>query len=111
MTKVRLNNGTEIEATLAFYADRLGVIHIYTDQLTMTEACMMFDDPEATKSITFIDEGETDRVFTGYTDLYAVQKGRAVPGEGMILIWLQPPNKPFDQAETIISSYAGKLNL
>lgn len=109
MTKVRLNNGTEIEATVALYAEQFRLIHIYTDKLSMVQACELFDNPENTAVITVERDDETREVYKGYTELYSVQKGKALGGDGMILIWLQPPDVTPDQTQQTMGKFLGHL--
>ena len=111
MTAVRLNNGIEIQAAAIVCSDHMQTIHIYSDQLTMAQACELFDNSENTKKIWVIQNDKAERVYEGYTELYAVQKGRAIEGEGMILIWLEPPNmEPDARLKGLMKNYMTNIN-
>ena len=110
------NKGKEIECDLVIRGSQHDVLHIYTHTITPVKAYQIFGDPEECEKLTTREEktvkveeeveenGETvkkkkdaiavdERVYTGFTEVYSVQKPpiRATDDKDQILIWLQKP--------------------
>ena len=103
MKKVKLNNGTEVEAYLVTRFAFPAQIHIFPSGITISDIYRIFDDPEATAVITVEEENEDTgageknteaKVYRGYTELFSVQKSMYHPEEKEYMIWLQQPEVP-----------------
>lgn len=92
MQIVTTNTGRTIKCDLVVRGSQFAVLHIYTHTITPVEAYQIFGEPEETKVLRVSEEGFDDRVYTGFTEVYSVQKGGLISGPGEILIWLQRPD-------------------
>lgn len=89
------NKGREIECDLVIHGRQYAVLHIYTHTITPVEAYQIFGDPEEAKKLTVTEEteeGQKIKTYTGFTEVYSVQKGGLITGPDEILIWLQRPD-------------------
>ena len=116
MIQLTTNKGKTIECDLVVRGSQYEVLHIYTHSITPVKAYQIFGDPEECERITTREEktvkveeeveenGETvkktkdatavdERVYTGFTEVYSVQKPplMATEDKNEILIWLQKP--------------------
>ena len=108
MTTVLLNNGIEIETEVVVCSEKFESIQIYTNKLSMAEACKLFDNSENTKKILISKDDEAQRIYTGFTELYSVQKSYAFENKEIIMIWLQPPGK-MHRMDSFIGSFLEAL--
>lgn len=108
MVLLKLATGVEIECDAVIQGRQYPVLHIYTNKITPVKAYQIFGDSEGTTEIKIYEDGydyvvdeqgnqirklvTKERVFTGYTEIYSVQKASLyTENEGEILIWLQRP--------------------
>lgn len=90
MCNVILKDGTTVQAYFVFYQTP-PQLHIYPVNMSIGEIYSVFDDPEATETITVeSDTGET-KTYQNYTELFSVQRSPYHPEEKEYLVWLQRP--------------------
>lgn len=114
MAMIKLNNGIKIEVDAVTCSEKLGAFHIYTNKLSMKEACNLFDDPNATEDIAIIEDGKTSGIYSGFTQLYSIRRADFFKSDNMIQISLQiPGNKPaaIDKAlGSMLGMFSAKAN-
>jgi len=86
------NKGRTIECDLVVRGRQYAVLHIYTHTITPVEAYQIFGNPDEAKKLIVTEEGQETKTYTGFTEIYSVQKGGLITGPDEILIWLQRPD-------------------
>ena len=107
MALLKTANNTIIQCEAVIRGNQYPVLHIYTHDITPVQAYQIFGDPEITETLVVTEErvipvkmedGTTitqittvDKTYTGFTEVFSVQKAALYQQPGEILIWLQKP--------------------
>lgn len=83
------NTGREIECTNIVKAPGFPVLHIYTEQLSPSEAFEIFQNTNETIKMIAVDDNGIRRVYRNYVILNSVAPTSIMTGKPGLLIWME----------------------
>lgn len=86
MLTVKTATGREIECDAFIAATQYPVLNIHTHSIDGSDAWVIFNNPEETKVLRKMEDGEEVAVYRNYTVLQSIQRSPFIDGD--ILIWL-----------------------